>query len=96
MNTHTRLATFVPKDVSWTALWFKPGLQNMNCMLHVHIRLCTASSTWYAREVGAECCDTQNLDASPIQHKAADRTGWSTTAQMSDYARQMHPYRKQL
>ena len=22
----------------------------------------------YAREVGAECCDTQNFDASPIRH----------------------------
>ena len=33
-----------------------------------------------ARQVGAECCDTQNLDASPIQHKAANRSGWSTTA----------------
>ena len=24
----------------------------------------------FAREVGAKCCDTQNLDASPIQYKA--------------------------
>ena len=31
----------------------------------------------FAREVGAECCDTQNLDASPIHHNAANRSGWS-------------------
>ena len=36
----------------------------------------------FAREVGAECCDTQNLNASPIQHKAANRSGWSTTEHM--------------
>ena len=35
-------------------------------------------SRGFAREVGAECCDTQNLDASPIQvvHKAANRSRW--------------------
>ena len=46
-------------------------------------------SRLYARETGAECCDIQNLYPSPIQRKAANRSGWSTTEQMRDYARQI-------
>ena len=40
-----------------------------------------------AREVGAECCDTHALDASPIKHQAANRSGWSTIEQQN-----LHPH----
>ena len=34
-----------------------------------------------AREAGAECCDT--LDASPIQHKAANKSAWLMNGHMT-------------
>ena len=37
-----------------------------------------------AREVGAECCVAQSLDASPIQHKAAQQTTQNSTIKLQE------------
>ena len=38
----------------------------------------------HAREVGAKCCVAQSLDASPIQHKAAQQTTQSSTIKLQE------------
>ena len=45
-------------------------------------RRCLCCLCVCAREIGAECCDTQNLNDIPIQHEAANRSGWSKTEHM--------------
>ena len=38
----------------------------------------------FAREVGAECCIAQSLDASPTQHKAAQQTTQGRTMKLQE------------